>query len=115
MRGYDVGVTWHEDEDGARETAREVESAGRRAEVRRLDLLDLPDAADVIDELADELGGVDVLVNNSGTSRAGAVRRAFLRRLDADTRRRPERRVPLRAARRAADGRSRDGAGGSST
>jgi NAD(P)-dependent dehydrogenase (short-subunit alcohol dehydrogenase family) len=29
-RGFDVGITWHEDEQGARETAAEVESRGRR-------------------------------------------------------------------------------------
>jgi NAD(P)-dependent dehydrogenase (short-subunit alcohol dehydrogenase family) len=69
--GFDVGVTWHEDEEGAGKTADEVRSHGRRAEVRRLDLLQLPDAADVVDELAEALGGVDVLVNNSGTSRKG--------------------------------------------
>src|SRR5437763_8964450 len=71
--GFDVGVTWHSDEDGARETAAEVESHGRRAEVRRLDLSQLPEAAEVIDELIDALGGVDVFVNNSGTSRKAAV------------------------------------------
>jgi NAD(P)-dependent dehydrogenase (short-subunit alcohol dehydrogenase family) len=70
--GYDLGITWHEDEEGARETAREIEAKGRRPEVRRLDLLKLPAAADVIDELADVLGGVDVFVNNSGTSRGGS-------------------------------------------
>jgi NAD(P)-dependent dehydrogenase (short-subunit alcohol dehydrogenase family) len=41
--------------------------AGRRAVVGRLDLGELPAAADVVDELADQLGGVDVLVNNAGT------------------------------------------------
>ena len=65
--GFDVGITWHSDEDGAKGTAEEVAAAGRRAEVRRLDLGDLPDAAGVIDELADALGGLDVLVNNAGT------------------------------------------------
>jgi NAD(P)-dependent dehydrogenase (short-subunit alcohol dehydrogenase family) len=65
--GCDVGVTWHEDEAGALATAEEVRAAGRRAAVRRLDLAELPDAADVVDELADELGGVDVFVNNAGT------------------------------------------------
>jgi NAD(P)-dependent dehydrogenase (short-subunit alcohol dehydrogenase family) len=69
--GHDLGITWHEDEDGARATAREVEESGRRAEVLRLDLAQLPDGADAIDELAEALGGVDVLVNNSGTSRLG--------------------------------------------
>ena len=68
--GCDVGVTWHSDEDGARDTAKEITVLGRRAEVRQLDLTRLPAAADVIDELADALGGVDVLVNNSGTGTA---------------------------------------------
>jgi NAD(P)-dependent dehydrogenase (short-subunit alcohol dehydrogenase family) len=65
-RGYDVGVTWHGDEQGARETAREVESHGMRSALRHLDLARLPDAAAAVDELADELGGLDVLVNNAG-------------------------------------------------
>jgi NAD(P)-dependent dehydrogenase (short-subunit alcohol dehydrogenase family) len=65
--GLDVGITWHADEDGAHRTAHEVREHGRKAEVRRLDLTDLPAAAAVVDELADALGGVDVLVNNSGT------------------------------------------------
>ncbi len=66
-QGMDVGITWHEDEEGARGTAREVEQLGRRAAVRQLDLAALPGAVDAVDELADELGGVDVLVANSGT------------------------------------------------
>lgn len=65
--GYDVGVTWHEDKDGAEATADEVRRAGRRAEVRRLDLTRPEEGADVVDELADALGGLDVLVNNAGT------------------------------------------------
>lgn len=69
--GFDVGITWHRDEDGANATAEEVRSHGRRAAVEQLDLAKLPDAAAVIDELAEALGGVDVLVNNSGTSREG--------------------------------------------
>ncbi|GAB7193340.1 SDR family oxidoreductase [Kineococcus sp. NUM-3379] len=65
--GCDVGVTWYREEAEGERTAEEVRAAGRRAEVRRLDLTDLPAAADVVDELADALGGVDVLVNNAGT------------------------------------------------
>jgi NAD(P)-dependent dehydrogenase (short-subunit alcohol dehydrogenase family) len=64
--GYDVGITWRSDEEGAKGTAEEVAAAGRRAEVRRLDLTELPAAAGVIEELADALGGLDVLVNNAG-------------------------------------------------
>ena len=65
--GFDVGITYKEDEAGANETLDAVEAAGRRGEVRQMDLTDLPDAAAVIDELADALGGLDALVNNAGT------------------------------------------------
>jgi NAD(P)-dependent dehydrogenase (short-subunit alcohol dehydrogenase family) len=66
-QGCDVGITWYRDEAGGQATAEEVRGVGRRAEVRHLDLTRLPEAADVVDELADALGGVDVLVNDAGT------------------------------------------------
>ena len=65
--GFDIGVTWHEDEPNAQGTAAEVREIGRRAEVRRLDLSDAANGPPVIDELADALGGLDALVNNAGT------------------------------------------------
>jgi NAD(P)-dependent dehydrogenase (short-subunit alcohol dehydrogenase family) len=65
--GMDVGVTWHSDEEGAQETARLVEAEGRRAVVAQLDLTDIPGCGDVIDRMAEDLGGVDVFVNNAGT------------------------------------------------
>jgi hypothetical protein len=65
--GMDVGVTWHSDKDGAEGTAEEIRQLGRKAVVRRLDTTELRAAGAVIDELADELGGVDVFVNNAGT------------------------------------------------
>ena len=65
--GFDLGITWHRDEEGAQRTAAEVEAAGRRAEVRRLDLLELGDVPGLIGGLADALGGLDVFVNNAGT------------------------------------------------
>ncbi|MGW1598453.1 SDR family oxidoreductase [Streptomyces sp. NPDC002343] len=65
--GLDVGITWHTDEEGAEETAERVRAHGRRAVVTRLDLTRLPEAADTVDELCEELGRLDVLVNNAGT------------------------------------------------
>lgn len=65
--GVDVGITYHTDEQGARDTAAEAETRGAKTVVRRLDLTELPAAGAVIDELAGELGGVDILVNCSGT------------------------------------------------
>lgn len=64
--GLDVGITWHSDEEGAMDTARAVEDRGRQAVVARLDVTEFDRAADVIDELADDLGGLDVFVNNAG-------------------------------------------------
>lgn len=70
--GYDVGITWHADEQGAQGTADQVRALGRRAEVRRLDLEQLPEAADVVDELADTLGGqLWALVSNAGGGGGG--------------------------------------------
>jgi NAD(P)-dependent dehydrogenase (short-subunit alcohol dehydrogenase family) len=71
--GVDVGVTYHTDENGARDTAAEAEDLGAKAVVRRLDLTELPAAGDVIDDLAGELGGLDILVNCSGTGSAQAA------------------------------------------
>jgi hypothetical protein len=69
-QGHDIGVTWHRDEAAGRATVEEVEALGRRAELRHLDLTRLPEAADVVDELAEALGGLDVLVNDAGTGHA---------------------------------------------
>jgi NAD(P)-dependent dehydrogenase (short-subunit alcohol dehydrogenase family) len=66
-QGCDVGITWFREREAAEATAEEVRGLGRRAEVRHLDLTDLPGAADVVDELAEALGGLDVLVNDAGT------------------------------------------------
>ncbi len=78
--GLDVGITWHTDRDGAEATAEEVRACGRRAVVARLDTTEWegdpggsgPDGdgggcGDVVDALADQLGGLDVFVNNAGT------------------------------------------------
>ncbi len=67
LRGHDIGITFSREEDNANDTAEEVRSIGRRAEVRHLDLTQSADVQRVIEELADALGGVDVLVNNAGS------------------------------------------------
>jgi NAD(P)-dependent dehydrogenase (short-subunit alcohol dehydrogenase family) len=78
--GCDVGITWYTDHAGAQGTAQEVRQAGGRAEVRQLDLTRLAHAADTIDGLAGDLGGLDIFVNNAGTS----MSKPFLS-LDLDT------------------------------
>jgi hypothetical protein len=70
-QGHDVGVTWHHDEAGARETARLVRDAGARAAILRLDVTAEPEAA--IDALADELGGLSALVSCAGANHRAAL------------------------------------------
>ncbi|MGV9733888.1 SDR family oxidoreductase [Rhodococcus aetherivorans] len=64
--GFDVGITFHTDEAGARNTRDGIEERGQRCFVVRQDLTS-PDTADVVDTLAEKLGGLGVLVNNAGT------------------------------------------------
>ncbi|HEV7956099.1 MAG TPA: SDR family oxidoreductase [Marisediminicola sp.] len=65
--GMDVGITWHTDESGAEGTAEEVRRHGRKAVIAPLDTTDPLESGRVVDELAGELGGLDVFVNNAGT------------------------------------------------
>jgi NAD(P)-dependent dehydrogenase (short-subunit alcohol dehydrogenase family) len=69
-RGFAVGITWHTDEAGAHETARLVD--GPHA-IAQLDLAAGDAVGDVVDELADALGGLAVLVNNAGANHRAPV------------------------------------------
>jgi hypothetical protein len=68
-RGYDLGLTYRGAEDGALRTKEAVEAEGRRCFLARLDLSDPVSVSGVIDGLADELGGIEILVNNAGADR----------------------------------------------
>ena len=70
--GHAVGITWHTDEAGARDTAAAVRREGAGAAVARLDLTDRP--GDVVEELAVELGALWGLVACAGANhRAGTL------------------------------------------
>ncbi len=66
VEGYDVGLTYHSDRDGAEDTRAGIEERGQRCFVAQQDLT-RPDTADTIGELVEQLGGLGVLVNNGGT------------------------------------------------
>src|SRR3954452_856710 len=66
-QGRDGGITWPREEGAVEATAEEVRSLGRRAEIRPLDLTRLPEAADVVDDLAEALGGGRGPVHDPGT------------------------------------------------
>jgi NAD(P)-dependent dehydrogenase (short-subunit alcohol dehydrogenase family) len=64
--GFDLGITWHREVDRAESAVREIEKAGVRCELQHLDLHTVAEGARAVDDLADALQGVDVLVNNAG-------------------------------------------------
>jgi len=72
--GMDIGITWYSDRAGAQNTAAAVRERGRRAVVTHFDATALETIPAVIGGLVDDLGGVDVFVNNAGAS----VRTPFL-------------------------------------
>ena len=72
-RGHDVGITYHGDEAEAREAVDEIEAHGVRTAVRQMDLEADVGNARRADELAQELGGVDVFVNNAGAGHGAPV------------------------------------------
>jgi NAD(P)-dependent dehydrogenase (short-subunit alcohol dehydrogenase family) len=70
--GFDVGLTFHSDEEGIRETAAEVARRGQRCLVEAFDA-SAPDAGSVVDRLTGQLGGLGVLVNVAGTGHSNRV------------------------------------------
>jgi glucose 1-dehydrogenase len=69
--GADVAVTYHTDKDGAEETRRRVESAGRRAFVAQADVSDPASVQALFDGAARALGAPDLLVANAGMGMSG--------------------------------------------
>ena len=74
-RGYDVGLTYAADRDGAEAAAASVADAGRRAHVEQAEARDRDAAPRVIDAVERRLGPLDAMVANAGITRDGpAVR-----------------------------------------
>ena len=64
-------VTYLEDQSGAEEARRRVETAGRRALVLRLDVRDPDAVAEAFARTERELGTPYILVNNAGIDSTG--------------------------------------------
>ena len=69
--GADVCITWHTDQDGAAETRRRVEAAGRRAHVAQVDVGDPAGVRELFRASAAALGTPDLLVANAGKAMSG--------------------------------------------
>src|ERR1700735_2226570 len=64
--GFDGGINRPRGREAALVTARQAQRHGARAALAELALAQAPTVAQTIDSLADELGGLDALINNAG-------------------------------------------------
>ena len=78
--GCDVAIHYFSDRQGAEEMVELAASLGRKAKSFQADLSNESSAKDMVRNAADFLGGIDVLVNNSG----GLVARRQLEQVDLE-------------------------------
>lgn len=72
-KGFSLGVTWHSNEERARQTVQELTSLGCQAQAIQLDLTHLPEGTKALEVLIERLGRIDVLVNNAGRMTKASV------------------------------------------
>jgi NAD(P)-dependent dehydrogenase (short-subunit alcohol dehydrogenase family) len=63
--GADVAISYYDEHDDARETVRFIREAGRRGLAFAGDLVDAGHCRDIVRRTVDELGRLDILVNNA--------------------------------------------------
>jgi 3-oxoacyl-[acyl-carrier protein] reductase len=64
--GFDVALNYLRTEEGAREALGEVEKLGRRALLLKADVTDPKEVELMVSKVKEDLGSLDVLVNNAG-------------------------------------------------
>lgn len=69
--GADVAITYLHDQEGAEETRKKVEAAGRRAIVVHIDLRDPAQVEQLFRETEEKLGTPYILVNDAGVDATG--------------------------------------------
>lgn len=69
-QGAAVAIHYAHSEEGARDTAAEIQEAGGQAVTLGRDLRTVEACRQVVEEAARAMGGLDILVNNAGVTRA---------------------------------------------
>lgn len=72
-RGCGVAVNAYTDREGAEETAERCREAGVEASVHLFDISDFDEARDGVSAVEDDLGPVEILVNNAGVARFSSM------------------------------------------
>ncbi len=64
--GHDIAITFAHNEDEAKSTANAVKAEGQRCIIAQLDLTSPNGAVTCVDEMVNQLGGLDVVISNAG-------------------------------------------------
>ncbi len=67
--GADVLVNYHSNDAAAKETCAQIEALGRKAVAVAADVANYASAQNMVEECVNQLGGVDIVVNNAGVSK----------------------------------------------
>lgn len=67
--GADVLVNYHSNDTAAKETVAEIEALGQRGVAVAADVASFESAKNMVEACVEQLGGVDIVVNNAGVSR----------------------------------------------
>ena len=82
-KGADVAITYERSADRAAEIVRAIERKGRRALAIQADSADPAAVKRSVDEAAQALGGLDILVNNAAIALYGAIADVSVEQIDA--------------------------------
>ncbi|EJC69212.1 dehydrogenase of unknown specificity [Rhizobium leguminosarum bv. viciae WSM1455] len=82
-KGADVAITYERSADRAAEVVRTIEGKGRKALAIQADSADPAAVKRSVDEAAQALGGLDILVNNAAIALYGAIADVSVEQIDA--------------------------------
>ncbi|MGO6968034.1 SDR family NAD(P)-dependent oxidoreductase [Rhizobium leguminosarum] len=82
-KGADVTITYERSADRAAEVVRAIEGKGRKALAIQADSADPAAVKRSVDEAAQALGGLDILVNNAAIALYGAIADVSVEQIDA--------------------------------
>ncbi|MGO6704998.1 SDR family NAD(P)-dependent oxidoreductase [Rhizobium ruizarguesonis] len=82
-KGADVAITYERSADRAAEVVRAIEDKGRKALAIQADSADPAAVKRSVDEAAQALGGLDILVNNAAIALYGAIADVSVEQIDA--------------------------------
>jgi 3-oxoacyl-[acyl-carrier protein] reductase len=82
-KGADVAITYERSADRAAEVVRAIEHKGRKALAIQADSADPAAVKRSVDEAAQALGGLDILVNNAAIALYGAIADVSVEHIDA--------------------------------